>query len=71
MAISLKKLIENPSLLDSLKGKAKVCSECHKPMCALTGINKSSKGLVCDDCYYSLIGDEIEKCPICSKRSKK
>ena len=68
MAIPLKDFIDNPDLLAKLMGPETKCANCKKPMCVLTGINKSAKGLVCDDCYYSLLGEEIEKHPICGPR---
>ena len=63
MAIPLQNLIDNPDLLAKLMGPEIKCANCGEPICALTGINRSPKGLVCVDCYYSLISEEIEKHP--------
>jgi hypothetical protein len=41
------------------------CEECGKPLQeTLTGNRKISKGFVCSDCYFDLLGKEIDEHPI-------
>lgn len=63
--ITLKDIIECPDLLHLSSKERNKCSNCGTVLQpAITGEQKSSKGIVCDDCYYDLISDELEKHPI-------
>ena len=65
MPTSLKFLIDNPDLLDKLKLPCRKCASCGAPLSkTLTGKNLSPKGIVCDDCYYEQMSEELEKYPI-------
>lgn len=60
---TLKDLLADPSLLDRMRGKPQTCAGCGEPLSGfLTGKNPSPKGIVCNDCYYEQLGNEIEKC---------
>ncbi len=36
----------------------------------VSGINNTSRGLLCDDCYYDMMGSLVEEFPIGSHRRK-
>ena len=41
------------------------CAECNKPLQeTITGNRKIYKGYVCSDCYFDLLGKEIDEHPI-------
>jgi hypothetical protein len=67
MAIYLKDLVENPGRLRELRAQQPRCAGCEVVLQeTITGRRQSPKGEVCSDCYYGLLGDEIEKHPIAS-----
>ena len=56
--MTIKELRDNPELWEQLKSKAEKC--------ACGGVLSRDRILskICDDCYYQLLGEEIEKHPI-------
>ena len=66
MSILLKSLIDNSDLFDRFVSEfCQRCISCGVVIQTnITGINKSPKGMVCDDCYYQEWGEEIEKHPV-------
>lgn len=48
------------------------CIKCDQPISdETTGIQKVAKGFMCDDCYFEMLGEEIEKHPIGSPRIRR
>lgn len=46
------------------------CCKCQKPLQgAITGRRRIAEGDVCDDCYFDLLGAEIEAHPIFTPRA--
>ena len=56
--MTLKDLIDSPELWNQLKQEAKKC--------ACNGVLHRDRIMpkICDDCYYRMLGEEIEKHPI-------
>ena len=65
MSMTLKELIDNPQLLEDLMvGRTKCCA-CHRLEEAFEEPwHQTSSGLMCDDCYYKAMGEEIEEHPL-------
>jgi len=67
MPIYLKDLVDRPDLLRNLRHEEPRCCECgvvlHE---TTTGKRQTPKGESCSDCYYELLGKEIENHPIAS-----
>lgn len=64
MTITLQDLLNDRTILDR-KVKGDVCCECGEPIQTfLTGRRPTPKGVACDDCYFGLLGDEVEQHPI-------
>ena len=67
MAIYLKDLIENPSLLEPPQQQQVRCHRCNTVLQeTITGKKFTEDGPECADCYYDEIGEAIEKHPIIS-----
>jgi hypothetical protein len=48
------------------------CAKCKEPLSGfVTGKNPSPDGLVCDDCHYEAIGEELDQFPIGSPRTNR
>lgn len=61
MAMSLKEFLDRPAPSRKEPG----CSSCGTPLSVeLTGIHNCSQGLLCDDCYFSALGDVLEAYPV-------
>lgn len=44
---------------------AEHCACCSVPLqSTITGRRPSDRGTVCDDCYFDLLGDEVEQHPV-------
>lgn len=42
-----------------------LCTACKKPLeFETTGMQKTSEGYMCDDCYFERLGEEVEKHPL-------
>ena len=48
----------------SLHFEGTKCGSCGTKLRFVTGRQVSPKGLVCDDCYYGMMSDEIEAHPV-------
>ena len=65
MAVALRDLIDDPRKLDDFQLGRQHCANCDVLLQeTITGKRKSPKGDVCSDCYYELIGAEVEAHPI-------
>jgi hypothetical protein len=61
--IEFQKRMKDPNFL--LQGTEK-CKICKVPLqTTITGRRKSDKGFVCDDCWFDLLGIELDAHPIC------
>ncbi len=58
-------LLENPDLFrDALPKQLCANEDCRVPLRGvITGKRNSPIGIVCEDCYFGLMSDEIEKHP--------
>ena len=73
MAIPLIKLIKHPELMDELM-KLEICPKCKQPLEGLMSGDELMEILergFCDNCYYEMMGEEIEQHPICSPRIRR
>jgi hypothetical protein len=68
MIYKLQELIDNPDLLKSDPIK---CNKCYQPLDALDLQEPSNSKGWCSDCYFELLGEEVEKYPICSPSVRK
>jgi hypothetical protein len=60
--LELRKSIQNRR--ETFPGMQK-CVECKVPLQeTITGNRRTEKGHVCSDCYFKLVGDELERNPI-------
>jgi len=67
MPIYLKDLVKNPDLLKQLRQKQPTCCRCGVMLQeTVTGKRDTPDGEACSDCYYGMLGEEIEKHPIAS-----
>jgi hypothetical protein len=67
MTVYLKDLLQRPGLLRELREQQPRCGGCGAVLQeTITGKRKAPVGDVCSDCYYGMLGDEIEKHPIAS-----
>lgn len=54
----------------SREDRAKLCpgtkcnGNCGNNVNFVNGCNRTSDGLLCDDCYYERLGEIVEQCPI-------
>jgi hypothetical protein len=71
-AIPLRTLIEHPEILESWM-KPELCPKCKRPLQLSSGdeLMEILERGYCDDCYYEMMGEEIEKHPICSPRVRR
>ena len=54
------KYIESPRYKEKQLKSNSDCPDCH----STRGVYKTDFGILCDDCYYFRLGNEIEKRPI-------
>lgn len=67
MAIYLKDIVANPQILKQQRGMQQKCCKCETVLHeVLTGKRKTADGYACSDCFYELLGVEIEANPIAS-----
>ncbi|MFA5257487.1 MAG: hypothetical protein WC360_04995 [Opitutales bacterium] len=65
MAIYLSDLLDNPRLLDNLADNQSKCFNCEVVLQeTITGKRKTPHGDACGDCFYEVIGEEIEMHPL-------
>ncbi len=56
--MTIKEILSNPTLLDKYKKPKSFCADCSEPLSmTLTGCHKVKGRLLCDDCYYSELGE--------------
>lgn len=70
MPLTIQELIDNPERIAELHLEPEKCGKCGEPISgALTGRHYVKEhGRVCDDCYYDLFGEELDKHPIGSAK---
>lgn len=68
MPIYLRDILQKPDLLDTLvSGDTQTCCKCQVSLQeTITGRRDTPDGSACSDCYYELLGAEIERHPIAS-----
>lgn len=65
MPILLSAIVEEPQILDDLRKQHPKCCECGVALQeTITGKRHTPEGEACSDCYYDLLGEEIERQPI-------
>ncbi len=66
MPIYLADVLKNPDVLRHPATEHKCCT-CGVPLQeTITGKRKTSGGFACSDCYYELLGREVEERPLSS-----
>ena len=61
MAMSIEEFLNRPEPARKEPG----CSSCGTPLSVeVTGIHRCAQGLLCDDCYFTALGEVLEAYPV-------
>ena len=72
MAIALKKLIKDRSILAAMDAEQQHCCCCGVLLQeTITGKRRTPEGEACSDCYYEKLGEGVEQNPIVSGRVRR